>query len=425
MRRIVLIAGSYLLFYCDYAVAQPQLNWGSSFTPPWPNGGLTGTATNINGYTVNCTTSVVMTGSGIFMPVMGGSGAQSPSVSGAIFTVPGATNKIQVTPNFHNNSSYVTITLNFSSLITNVSFRIADIDKADATSTTYFDKVAVTGSDGSNTFFPGISKYDSITDPGFLIISGHTAQVNTVSGSAGNTASDATDQRGTVLVSFGSAAINSISIRYDNAPGANNNPASQSIAIGNIGFSQYTLPARIVSLNGIWQQDDVLLNWTTSQEWLSSHFEVERSTGNSSWERIGLVTAAGQSNTDRHYQYRDMNPSGITFLYRLKQVDQNEQFYYSPILKMGRTATQEHLRTFPNPVSGQLNLSFESKTGGLVTLVLTDLIGRKMRTETRSTHTGSNTISMYSLENFPKGLYQLNLITPDGKLAGSCSIIKN
>jgi hypothetical protein len=183
------MAGLALLLSQTNLLAQINLNWATSFSPSWGNGDLTGTASNIGGNSINCSASFIMTGAGVFMPVLGSSGSQSPSVSGAVFTVPGTTNRIQVTPNYNSNSSYTDIVLSFSSMTTNISFRIVDIDKSDASSTTYFDRVTVTGSNGSSTFNPTLTKYDPVTDPNFLVLSGNSAQVNTTSGQAGNTAS--------------------------------------------------------------------------------------------------------------------------------------------------------------------------------------------------------------------------------------------
>ncbi|MBK6938389.1 MAG: hypothetical protein IPH18_17200 [Chitinophagaceae bacterium] len=241
---------------------------------------------------------------------MGSFGSQTPTVNGAVFTVPGASSRIQITPNFNNNTSYATIVLSFTSLATNISFRIADIDKNDATSTTYFDRVTITGSNGSSTFSPSITKFDAVTDPNFLIISGNTARVNTTSGQAGNTDSDAADQRGTINVDFGTAAINTVTIRYDNAPGANTNPAAQSIAVGSVTFSQSVLPVSLTDFSAYRQSRDVILKWTTHQENNSASFEIERSNDNSNWLKVGNVTAAGFSGNDLNYSFLDVNPQG-------------------------------------------------------------------------------------------------------------------
>jgi hypothetical protein len=82
-----------------------------------------------------------------------------PTVSGATFTVPGSTARLQVTTNFSSNANYSDIVMTFSAFVTNVSFRIVDIDKNTPGSTTYFDRVTISGSNGSITLNATITKY--------------------------------------------------------------------------------------------------------------------------------------------------------------------------------------------------------------------------------------------------------------------------
>ncbi|HLG38440.1 MAG TPA: hypothetical protein VI461_02190, partial [Chitinophagaceae bacterium] len=161
------------------------LNWGLSYSPAWADGNTNGTATSISGLSVNCTSSISISG-GSFANALGGSGAQTPTVLGATFTIPGSAECMQITPNFASNTNYSDIVMTFSAFITNVSFRIVDIDKSSSASTTYFDRVTITGSDGTTTYNATLTKYDAVTDPDFLLISGNIVNVNTTSGQAGN-----------------------------------------------------------------------------------------------------------------------------------------------------------------------------------------------------------------------------------------------
>ncbi|HRG92744.1 MAG TPA: hypothetical protein PLZ10_07335, partial [Chitinophagaceae bacterium] len=183
MKKPILFMGIIIMcLYVQPVFSQLNLNWASSFSPFWSNGALSRTAPNINGNSINCTTTVTMNGGGYFTGVTGNIfGTPTPTVSGAVFTVPGAASRIHLTPNYSTNTSYTDIVFSFSSMTTNVSFRIADIDKNDPSSNTYFDRVTITGSDGSTTYNPIITKYDATTDPDFLVITGNVAEVNSTS----------------------------------------------------------------------------------------------------------------------------------------------------------------------------------------------------------------------------------------------------
>ena len=424
MRTPLLIAGTALLLLNSITLpAQTNLNWASSFLPTWANGNTSGIALNIGGSGINGTASASIVGGGSFRQALGSSGAQTPTVSGATFTVPGTTNRLQVTPNFSNNTGHTDIILTFTSMATNITFRIVDIDKSDATSTTYFDQVTVTGSNGVTTYNATLSKYDAVTDPNFLVVSGNVARVNTTSGQAGNSNSDAVDQRGTVNVNFGTASINSITIRYENAPGANTNPASQAIAVGAISFSNSTLPVSLSAFSGHRQGQDVVLDWATEQEINAATFEVERSTG-SSWEKIAALTAAGTTSSRTNYSYADVNPQGSVLLYRLKQIDLDGNFKYSSIVRINSN-NKVLLSSYPNPFSGQINVSIGSASRQLAAVTITDASGKTIRSETKNLYSGNNNFTITGLDRLASGIYYLQVTGEERKILGSSKIIKN
>lgn len=238
MKNILTVLTLYvILLGASRASAQTYtLDWANSFTPAWANGALSGTATNIgSGSLINCGVTISTTG-GIFALTGGGTGTQTPTVSAATFVVDASSAVNQITMDFASNTDVTTITYNFSGLISNVSFNVADIDKSNATSNTYYDQVVITASNGFTTFNPTLTKRDA-SDPNFLTISGNTATASTVSGQGGNSASTSADQKGTVIANFGGAVISSVTIQYKNGPGAQANPAAQAIAIGNLSFT--------------------------------------------------------------------------------------------------------------------------------------------------------------------------------------------
>ncbi len=419
------MAGIALLFLSGNAsLAQTNLNWATSFIPSWGNGNTSGTAPNIGGYSINCTATALITGGGSYMLALGGSGAQTPTVSGATFTVPGTTNRIQITPNYTSNASYIDIILTFSSVATNVTFKIVDIDKANATSTTYFDQVTVTGTNGASTYIATLSKYDAVTDPNFLIISGNVAYVNTTSGQAGNTASDATDQRGTVNVSFGSASLTSIKIHYNNAVGADADPASQAIAIGSISFSMSTLPLSFLDFNGHRQFNDVLLNWKTKQEINTASFDIERNNGNS-WETVGTIAASGNSSNISNYAFTDINPQGSVLLYRLKQIDIDGNYKYSNIIRIINGNIKTDILSYPNPFMTQINVTISTLSDQKVVITFYDAGGKKVRAETKNIYTGSNSFSISNLDKLSKAVYYLEVRNTAGELLGNSKLVKD
>jgi hypothetical protein len=106
------------------------------------------------------------------------------------------------------------------------------------------------------------------------------------------------------------------------------------------------------------------LNWSTSSETNSGKFEIEKSeTNTAKWETIGSVRAQGNSSTNSTYYFKDDNifVNNKVVLYRLKMIDIDGSFTYSPVLNALLNCEEQNLSVFPNPVTnGKFNVSLNS-----------------------------------------------------------------
>ncbi|MBS1564213.1 MAG: Ig-like domain-containing protein, partial [Bacteroidetes bacterium] len=145
-------------------------------------------------------------------------------------------------------------------------------------------------------------------------------------------------------------------------------------------FSQYSfttaaaLPVKLLSFTATKQSDAVKLDWATSQETNSKSFEVERSNGILSFAQIGKVEAKGFSDVKTSYSFVDKQPYTGLNLYRLKQVDLDNKYEYSPVVKI-TFSRQVGIRVTPNPASTYVNISLDNSAEQL-TIQLVDLNGR-------------------------------------------------
>ena len=122
----------------------------------------------------------------------------------------------------------------------------------------------------------------------------------------------------------------------------------------------------------------VRLAWATASEKNSRQFDVERSGNGQSFAAIGMVAAAGSSTAARSYELLDAKlPAGLVRLYyRLKQVDLDGTFSYSPVRTVavsGKVA--DGLLLFPNPTSGTAMLT-GTEPGTTITVL--DALGRQV-----------------------------------------------
>ena len=86
-------------------------------------------------------------------------------------------------------------------------------------------------------------------------------------------------------------------------------------------------------LNG---SNQAVISWTTNTEsGLADRFEIERSTDGINYSKVGVVSATANTFSNTSYSFTESNPYGGidagTIYYRLKSVNINEIFCYSPI----------------------------------------------------------------------------------------------
>ena len=182
-------------------------------------------------------------------------------------------------------------------------------------------------------------------------------------------------------------------INHGNGGGSGNNSNGSVVSSGTIAsFSPFTLgttsiinnplPIELLSFNASLQGDVVELTWTTATEINNDFFTIERSQDGNTWEEVGVVSGAGNSNSVRHYQLTDNAPFAGQSYYRLKQTDFDGSFEYSDwrSIFIGTEASAETVQTFlyPNPSRGnavtlELNALLPHQA---VALDLIDMLGQ-------------------------------------------------
>lgn len=94
-----------------------------------------------------------------------------------------------------------------------------------------------------------------------------------------------------------------------------------------------TLPIDLVSFNGrIVDKNNVYLTWVTASETNNKTFTVERSENGTTWQGIKVLNGAGNSTTQRTYDFTDAGLAVGMYYYRLKQTDISGAATYSNII---------------------------------------------------------------------------------------------
>jgi len=399
-------------------------NWATSFVTSWLTGVLTGTANNINSSAVNATVSISSSEGNSAFTNFGAFAA--PVVSGSPFTTKlfALTSNIAIGCDFSDKSNYADIVISFNTAVKNITFNVADIDKFNASSNSYYDEIVVTGTNsGMAVTNPTITKL--VSGSNYVTIAGNIATANTTNGSGGNSASSWLDQDGTVVVNFGSTILTAVTIRYRNNSASQSDPAEQSIAIGNISFQRAAaLPLTLTSFNGAVNNNAVQLNWSTAQEENLSTYIVEKSTNATNWQTLSTVKATGNSNSNKEYNIIDPNAAPVNY-YRLKQVDLNGNFTYSQVIRIRNGAIDKTgIKLYPNPAINTTTITINSENKQPAHIKLYNRFGVQLLHLQRPLIAGSNNIPIPGIQTLMAGAYIISVEDDAGNKIGTTQFIK-
>ena len=146
-------------------------------------------------------------------------------------------------------------------------------------------------------------------------------------------------------------------------------------------FLSSSLPIVLQSFTGKMTNSDVALSWFTSLEQNAKEYQVEKSTDGITFQKIGVVPAARNSNTARQYGYLDKTITQENNYYRLKLVDVDGQFEFSKIVHIKNPiAAKIPFNLLSNPVVNNLDIEFGETATGKVHVRLTDITGKLILT---------------------------------------------
>lgn len=134
------------------------------------------------------------------------------------------------------------------------------------------------------------------------------------------------------------------------------------------------LPIELASITISENADYNVINWQTLSESNSSHFEIERSLNGIDYDKIGQVGAAGSSTQTINYSFKDEETWFNVAYYRIKMVDQDQSFEYSPVISLTRFSND--INIFPNPSEGDILINFGTTHIGTFNIEYLDVTGR-------------------------------------------------
>lgn len=172
-----------------------------------------------------------------------------------------------------------------------------------------------------------------------------------------------------------------------------------------IGDNLNPLPVKLNAFEGVKENNDAYLVWTTASEKNSSHFVVERSVNGEQFNAIGKLSAKGNSKIVTAYNFNDagvFTSDDVTVAYyRLKMVDMDGSSEYSKTIAIrNASAERASVNAYPNPFLNSTTIMVSEI--GNHTVEVVDITGKVVFVKTVA---AANVITLDEISNLKPGVY--------------------
>jgi len=141
------------------------------------------------------------------------------------------------------------------------------------------------------------------------------------------------------------------------------------------------IPVELTSFTGnVNNLGQVVLNWETATEINNQGFEIQKRNETSEYRTIGFVEGYGTTTEPRSYIYTDVTAENGINYYRLKQVDFNGTYEYSPEVEVDVTGplTFDLAQNYPNPFNPSTSIKYSVPEAGNIRLSVFNVVGEEV-----------------------------------------------
>jgi len=170
-----------------------------------------------------------------------------------------------------------------------------------------------------------------------------------------------------------------------------------------------SLPVELLRFEVKEADQDALLSWETQSETNFSHYEIQRSADQRTWVPLGKVPGQGNAQATVTYRWIDegaLQQKGSYLYYRLKMVDVDDTYRYSPIRSVKLTGLELDLVLFPNPVRDTLNIRLDGEHSQEPVVI--DLLDSTGRLVLKQNYPSAGQIAI-EVAHLPAGVYSLRV----------------
>ncbi|MDE3183665.1 MAG: T9SS type A sorting domain-containing protein [Bacteroidota bacterium] len=198
-----------------------------------------------------------------------------------------------------------------------------------------------------------------------------------------------------------------------------NNSVLDTAIVDNVYFkASGALGVNLINFKGRNQDNkNALLSWTTTGEINNDRFEIQRSGPNTDFKTKGTVQGNGTTSKTHNYFFTDNFPEDGNNYYRLREVDINGTFSYSPVVLV--RFNFKKITIYPNPAHDKIYIRNNDNfsKGKIINVQLMDFNGKVLFKKQFQTN-GVNIITFNIPAKIINGIYILMVTNSDGEKQG-------
>ena len=154
------------------------------------------------------------------------------------------------------------------------------------------------------------------------------------------------------------------------------------------------------------EDEKVHLNWVTATEKNNDYFIIQRSEDGNIWETIGVRKGKGNSIVENTYEMIDEKPlNGISY-YRLKQVDFDGKYTFTPLRSI-KNSKELDFTLYPLPAKDQVIINYNHEKIDQIQLI--DVLGNQIEVIQKNI----NGESILDVSDLKSGIYTVILTVGD------------
>lgn len=166
----------------------------------------------------------------------------------------------------------------------------------------------------------------------------------------------------------------------------------------------------------------IKVDWSTVTEINNDVFTIEKSADGITFENIGKVNGAGNSEERIDYELIDHFPATGLSYYRLIQTDFDGVSKYFPMASVN-LIEDDFISLYPNPSEGVLRLKGNFPNEAEIKMTITDLRGRNYFQEFL-VKKGNNDVEIEAFQQLQKGYYFIKILDQNGALISISKVVK-